>query len=96
MYDSKRSTNKKKTRHEIEKDHTEKKMYEDCAIPNAEGLGSYVLPSVFAPFPFLDIDQVAYQNEAVFAGDQPVEFIESESAVMEGNTKILLKSYFPI
>lgn len=91
MYDSKRSAHKK-SRLELEREHSEKIFYEDNKIPHVEDIG-YGFPTLFSAFPLVNIDRFD-EDEIVHqinnAGDIPLDYLESESGELESKIKIFV------
>ena len=95
MNDSKRSQTKK-TRQEIEKDNSERILYQDYDIPApSHDLGIMAFPSLFPQIPLLDLDRLAYQHDIVHeihkSGDNPLDFIESEYNELESKPLLICK-----
>ena len=96
MNESKRSakSSNKKSRLDIEKDHSERILYPEYDAPNSHGqeFGVFVFPSLFPQIPLLDLDTLANQRDTIHKihqdGDVPVDFNESEYGELEGKLKI--------
>ena len=95
MNESKRSVKSanKKSRLDIEKDHSERMLYQEYDAPNSHGqeFGVFVFPSLFPQFPLLDLDSLAHQRDTIYKihqdGDAPIDFNESEYGELEGKLK---------
>lgn len=91
MNESKRSmkSSNKKSRLEIEKDHSERILYPEYDVAtHGQEFGVFVFPSLFPQIPFLDIDSFANQPDAIHKihqdGDLPIDNNESEYGDLEG------------
>ena len=86
MYDSKRSPHKK-SRLEIEREHSERKFYEDSKIPHVEDIG-YGFPTFFSAIPLVNIDGYYEDDHQINnPGDIPLDYVESESGELESKKK---------
>ena len=83
MYDSKHSkvSPHKKTRQEIENEHSERILIEECEIPHVEEI-SYGYLSFFPQLPLLNLDRY-HQDDNIHPGDHPLDYIESEPDIEE-------------
>jgi len=75
-----------KSRHEIEKDVSEHKFYQNNnQMFESHGLGNYNFPMFIPTFPLMDFDQLENQHEHIpnKSGDVPIDIIESEYNEME-------------